>query len=262
MKCIHFLFVMLLSAHQLVAQDTLYYDAHENEILDSATAHEFKVIHRDSLQEDRATENWFKIDGTPIESIEYFPYSEEVLDGETHRFHENGTLKEVTTFQNGKLNGEVKTYYANGQLRRHDFFKDQEFERGTCWDSTGTEIDHTDFLVYPEFPGGEDALFYYLSTNVQYPREAKVSGEHGIVYARFVVSKTGEIEECSIQEGVSESLDNEALRVIESMPNWKPGMRDGEPDRFKFNLPIQFAMHDSPLFPKKKKKKRKKSRNN
>lgn len=257
MRSTYFILATVFFTLPLSAQDTLYFDAHDNEIRDPANASEYKVIHMDSLEEDRATEARFNIDGKPINSIEYSPYSKEVWDGETRHYYDNGTLKEIITYQGGKMNGIVKTYFQNGQLRREDYFEDHEFVKGTCWDSTSVETEHTIYLVEPEFPGGLDALFEFLGKNVIYPQDAKERGEHGIVYAQLVVGKTGEIEEYQILRGVSESLDRETLRVIASMPKWKPGTREGEPESFSYNLPIRFSLQDEPP----KREKRKKSRN-
>lgn len=262
MNSTYILFVITFLTSSLVAQDTLYYDIHDNEITDPANAAEYKVILMDSLEDDRATVAWFKSDGIPKKSIEYQPYSKEVWDGETHHYYDNGQLQEVITYKQGKMNGAVKTYHQNGQLRRHDFYEDHEFVRGTCWDSTGVETVHTIYLVAPEFPGGQDALFEFLGKNMRYPEGAKLRGEQGIVYTHFVIDSDGEISEYRILRGVSKSLDNEALRVIAEMPKWKPGTREGEPERFSYNLPIRFSLEGSLKRQKREKReKRKKSRN-
>lgn len=247
MKCAYLIIALLFFTHNSIAQDTLYFDDEYKEIQYSPEATEYKVILLDSLVEDRATVKWFYINGAPKKSIEYYPYSKEVLDGETRHYYDNGKLEEIITYKGGKMNGIVKTYFQNGQMRREDYFEDHEFVQGTCWDSTGVKTEHTAYLIYPEFPGGEDALFEFLGTNVKYPNDAKLWGKQGIVYAQFVVSETGVIEEHRIFKGVSESLDREALRVIASMPNWKPGLKEGKPVKFTYNLPIRFALEGPSL---------------
>ena len=94
----------------------------------------------------------------------------------------------------------------------------------------------------PEFPGGEAALMRYLANAVKYPTIAQQNNIQGRVYVQFVVSKTGEITNVLISRGVDPSLDKEAIRVVESMPNWKPGKQRGRPVRVSFTVPINFVL--------------------
>ena len=94
----------------------------------------------------------------------------------------------------------------------------------------------------PQFPGGPAALMQFLSQNVKYPVEAHKAGVQGRVIANFVVEKDGSITEAKIVKSVSPELDAEALRVIGSMPNWMPGMQNGEPVRVKYTVPITFKL--------------------
>ena len=75
----------------------------------------------------------------------------------------------------------------------------------------------------PEFPGGLAAMQEYLANNIIYPIEAIESGIQGMVYIKFLVTKSGEIEQLKIVRGVDDLLDNEAKRVILLMPKWVPG---------------------------------------
>ena len=94
----------------------------------------------------------------------------------------------------------------------------------------------------PQFPGGPSALMQFLSQNVKYPVEAHKAGVQGRVIATFVVEKDGSITEARIARSIHPSLDDEALRVIGSMPNWMPGMQNGEPVRVKYTVPITFKL--------------------
>ena len=94
----------------------------------------------------------------------------------------------------------------------------------------------------PQFPGGPEALMQFLSQNVKYPKEAYEKNVQGRVIANFVVEKDGSITEAKIVKSVSPELDAEALRVIGTMPNWMPGMQNGEPVRVKYTVPITFRL--------------------
>lgn len=92
----------------------------------------------------------------------------------------------------------------------------------------------------PQYPGGPQALFEFLSQNVQYPKEAAKAGIQGRVIVTFVVEKDGSICESKVVKSVDPSLDAEALRVINSMPKWKPGKQNGELVRVKYTVPLSF----------------------
>jgi len=94
----------------------------------------------------------------------------------------------------------------------------------------------------PEYPGGDLALRKYIAANIKYPKYAKEHGIQGKVYVNFVVSKTGEVGGATIARGISPALDAEALRVVENLPQWKPGMQKGQPVNVRFTVPINFVL--------------------
>lgn len=94
----------------------------------------------------------------------------------------------------------------------------------------------------PEFPGGDAALLNFLSQNIKYPAIAAENGVKGRVTVNFVVNKDGSISDAKILRGVDQALDKEALRVIYSMPKWKPGKQSGKPVRVSFSVPINFVL--------------------
>ena len=95
----------------------------------------------------------------------------------------------------------------------------------------------------PEFPGGQQALFKYLSENVKYPAIAQENGIQGRVICQFVVNKDGKIVDVEVvRSGGDPSLDKEAVRVIKSMPPWKPGKQRGKAVRVKYTVPVNFRL--------------------
>ena len=96
----------------------------------------------------------------------------------------------------------------------------------------------------PQYPGGPQALFEFLAKNIRYPEAAEKAGHHGRVIATFVVLKDGSISHAKIVKSVSPELDEEALRVLNAMPNWTPGMQNGEAVNVKYTVPISFALPD------------------
>lgn len=95
----------------------------------------------------------------------------------------------------------------------------------------------------PEFPnGGMAGLMQFLSKNIKYPTIAQENGTQGRVSVQFVVNKDGSIVDAKVLRGVDPYLDKEALRVINSMPKWKPGMQRGKPVRVKYTVPVMFRL--------------------
>jgi TonB family protein len=97
----------------------------------------------------------------------------------------------------------------------------------------------------PQFPGGLEELMTFLSENVSYPETAHKAGVQGRVIANFIVKKDGSITEAKIVKSVSPELDAEALRVINSMPKWIPGMQNDEAVRVKYTIPVTFQLQSS-----------------
>ena len=108
---------------------------------------------------------------------------------------------------------------------------------------TSTDILGVVVESMPSFPGGEEAMMTYLEKKVRYPKEAAENGIEGIVYIEFVVEENGDIVKSKILRGLSEEIDNEALRVIRNMPKWIPGENDGKPVPASFVLPIKFELN-------------------
>ncbi|WP_290448215.1 energy transducer TonB [uncultured Muribaculum sp.] len=94
----------------------------------------------------------------------------------------------------------------------------------------------------PEFPGGVQAMYKWLSEHINYPAVAAEEGISGRVIIEFVVSKTGAIENVKIARGRHPALDKEALRVVKAMPNWNPGRNNGVAVKVTYTLPVQFKL--------------------
>lgn len=96
--------------------------------------------------------------------------------------------------------------------------------------------------VMPEYPGGAAAFMRYLAQNVKYPTVAQENGTQGIVVVQFVVDADGSVTNAHVITSVDPYLDEEALRVIKSMPRWTPGKLNGKPVRVKYTTPIKFRL--------------------
>jgi TonB family protein len=108
------------------------------------------------------------------------------------------------------------------------------------------ETDHTPpFTVVeemPSFPGGEEARLKFLQDNINYPQIAKESGIQGTIYVSFIVDSKGRISDAKVIRGIGGGCDEEALRIIKSMPVWNPGKQAGRPVKVQFTMPIKFML--------------------
>lgn len=93
-----------------------------------------------------------------------------------------------------------------------------------------------------QFPGGEEALMKWLQKNLKYPARAQDQGVQGRVMVKFIVNKDGSIQNATVQRSPDQDLSNEALRVVKSMPHWKPAMQGNKTVRSYFTLPVMFRI--------------------
>lgn len=96
--------------------------------------------------------------------------------------------------------------------------------------------------VMPEFIGGISALMKYLQTNIRYPESAQKADISGLVVAQFIIDEKGDVTEPEVIRSLSEDTDAEAIRVIEAMPKWKPGMEKGKVVPVRYTIPISFNL--------------------
>jgi protein TonB len=97
--------------------------------------------------------------------------------------------------------------------------------------------------VMPQFPGSEKALMEFIYQNVSYPEKAKEKSIQGRVIIRFAVMADGNVSNISVLKGVDPELDNEALRVIGLLPQWKPGLQGGKPVNVWYSVPVTFTLN-------------------
>ncbi|MDH3710318.1 MAG: energy transducer TonB [Cyclobacteriaceae bacterium] len=126
----------------------------------------------------------------------------------------------------------------------YDESKDESTEEiaNTFTDQYGNTI-YTKVDQKPAFEGGEEALYDFLSSHLKYPKKALEKNAEGTVLVVFIVSKDGTIRNVELANGLDESsLNLEAMRVVSEMPNWIPGVQDGEQVNVKYTLPVRFQL--------------------
>jgi TonB family protein len=91
----------------------------------------------------------------------------------------------------------------------------------------------------PSFTGGVNSMNQFINENFHYPEKASENREQGTIWVEFIINEKGEVINVKVIKGVSDLLDKEALRVIQSMPNWIPGITKGKPTRIRYSISIK-----------------------
>lgn len=172
----------------------------------------------------------FKLPSPPQETIKFLP--PKVTEKEVPEEEEMPTIEEV---KNAPIIG-TETIEGPGEV---------VFEEPPAEITATKEPEPAIFTVVeqmPEFPGGEKALFEFLGKHTRYPASAESLGIQGTVYTSFVIDANGKISNIEVQRGISKDCDMEAIRVIGTMPDWKPGKQGGRPVAVRFVLPFRFKI--------------------
>lgn len=101
---------------------------------------------------------------------------------------------------------------------------------------------HTWVEEMPSFPGGEEAMLNFLRSNIHYPPVARESNLTGIVYISFIVDSKGAIDQINLVRGIGGGCEEEAIRVIKKMPQWRPGKQNGKAVNVQYMLPVAFRL--------------------
>jgi TonB family protein len=169
-------------------------------------------------------------------------------------------IQYMESFVNGKLHGELKTYYANGQLRRDDYYENGEAIVMKCYSSQGADTTYFPYFKKALYPEGEAALLKFIIDNTIYPLKAKEQGIEGTVLLSFVVEKDGAITNVEPTNKTHYLLEEEAIRVISDIRYMEPAMLDGILIRFKMRIPVRFVLKSGKNWREEKRKRRRESR--
>ena len=209
-------------------------------------------------------------DSTKVQQFTYSDldggeYETGIKEGPYYEWHKNGKLKTQATYSNDKLSGEYKSWYESGELRyqkkyrdyilqdtlvayyetgdirRTEVYNNGKMISGKLFDEAGGEMDFFPMEQLPEFPGGEYKMLNWLSRNIKYPKSMRKEKVQGLVVLTFVVKEDGSISEAEVVRELHPAADAEALRMISSMPTWKPGLQEGKPANVRYTLPIRYS---------------------
>lgn len=150
-------------------------------------------------------------------------------------------LTKMTPAQKAEIEKEMQEFISQESSKQDNKDKEETREEPT---QTTDDVDKVFDVCeeMPQFPGGPQALFDYLSKNLNYPVDAEKNGIQGRVIANFVVERDGSISNVNVTKSVDPLIDNEAIRLLQSMPRWTPGKQKGKEVRVKYTVPVTFRL--------------------
>ena len=188
------------------------------------------------------------------------------------RYYPSGKIKYMEVHTKGMLRHEATSYYPNGQKSSHKIYQEGDLVKVIEWDEKGKKIkeedkkpynDYDDVIVpppgavvesveedqvytvvqeMPEFVGGD--ILAHVNKNAVYPKEEMEKGISGTVWVEFIASKDGTVQNARIVKSPPNApgLEKEALRVVNSIPSFKPGKQAGRPVSVRYTVPVRFSL--------------------
>lgn len=232
-----------ITTFSAISQDTIYYDNYWNKLSSSKSAAYYQITESSETDKNQTTEKTYYKSGQ-LRSEEFFTTlknGKKERNGKNSFWYESGELKNEISYENGVKNGAFLSYWRNAKVKRKDIFKNGKFKSGECWDETGNSVKHYDFEIRSKYPGGEVKMYKFIKDNLKYPPLSKQHNLGGKVIVEFKIDTDGSVVDINIAKGINKEIDDEAVRVIKSMPKWKIAYQDGIPARVRYSLPINFT---------------------
>ena len=221
-------------AAQATTASVTHFSISDEERIDSVKAAEFNQVLLDALHGDAQAQyivgyRYYYGRGIDPDASKAIAFLSRAVAQEHQAASE--LLKQVLD----KANGGDRTRFTAAELETIDSISAS---------STRNDDVHISAEVMPCYPGGLNELVRFLSTNIQYPEEARQRKIEGRVLLRIVIDKTGNVEDVMVMQPVDDLLDQEAVRVCKMLPRFEPGVVNGKAVRVWYTLPISFKLTD------------------
>lgn len=167
------------------------------------------------------------------------------IQGKALRYYENGLVADNERYQQDKLEDTSRYYHENGQIASIEVYEMDSLKSFELFHEDGTKDTITTDVNRPaEFPGGKQALYRFLGENLVYPKRAIKEEIEGRCSLRFIIDTEGNVAEVKVREGVAgcRECDAEAIRVVQLMPRWTPGISHNRVVNSYYNMPITFKL--------------------
>lgn len=154
-----------------------------------------------------------------------------------------GSLKTKAAYLQGRLNGSLETYYANGKPKQIEVYHLDTLTSGRSFDSLGTEIANEPYFELPKFPKGKElAMYRFIAPTIRYPLNARNSGIQETIFVSFTIDKNGKVTDIKTINSQSADLKVESIRAVKAMPKWTPARLDSQNIAMTYLLPIKYIL--------------------
>lgn len=165
------------------------------------------------------------------------------LDGLFSEYWDSQQIKEQGSYENGRKIGLWKLFYLDGKLageENYDVYGKKE--KSNYFHKNGEPAKYKDLFALPNYEGGINEFYRFLSNKIQYPRSSYRDKVEGIVKLSFTVKKDGSVEDIKVISAPNDELGEEAERVLSMSRDWIPGKQFGEEVNVRYNIPIKFSL--------------------
>lgn len=228
-----------LTQAQLLLGDTLFYDENGNPSEQSNCSY-YKIFTENEQSKILTSKTFYP--NHQIRTIQHFKDRSKTLkiDSST-AYYPSGNLHWQRAYNEKGQPIYLRQIYENGNLKRLETYKDGLFHKGKKYDSLGKRIAFTKFQTAPKYNGGDKRLIAYLNRTIRYPSKARDMNIAGTVIVSFIVSKENEVLDPTIIKSVHPLLDQEAIRVVSIMKQWRAGTLNDENINSRISIPITFG---------------------
>jgi TonB family protein len=238
MKKIIILLAGLLLASSLKSQ--IFYDEHFHKLLNETGASYYRLS--DTINNE-IIETTYWINDSIYEITHYTTSSYRLRHGKNYQYYKSGKLKYDIDFSNNKINGTLKGYFENGNIRRIDNYKNDSLIEGKCYTKDGLDTAYYVYLKNASYKGQNlEGFRRFVSSKLKYPRLAIENNIQGKVLIEFDVNSKGEIVDIFIVESPDDLLSQAAIKALNQSDLWEPCIGEGKKARQKFTMPLYFSL--------------------
>ena len=168
----------------------------------------------------------------------------EIKEGFYNSYSDDNKMIKKCNYKDDKLNGELLTYFDNGNLRRRDYYEKDSLIKGQCYTSLGKDTSYYPETIHATFKG-KSYLYVrnFIAEKVEYPNDALMKNIQGDVILCFSISKDDKIVDIEILQSTNDIFNDESVRVLKkSQKYWKHGFDEGEAAKEKFVIPVKYRL--------------------
>jgi TonB family protein len=163
-------------------------------------------------------------------------------NGSYMEWYETGEVKTRSGYFSGKQHGDLTTFHPNKKIKRQEVYNLDTLKSSRCFDSLGNEITTFPFHKNAEYAEGDRAMFQLLGKNIRYPKEARENRVIGVVVIEIFICEDNTVQDVRVKRSAVKSLDEECLRAVKLLKNWKAAQKEGVNVASVVALPIKFKL--------------------